>query len=65
MTSRDKGSSWYTHGVRMYDGNEEVWYRTIEVWYQGTCRKHGGLMENTCGWVIRHEDRAWTLGSVI
>ena len=21
-------------------------------------------MENTCGWVIGHEDRAWTLGLV-
>ena len=37
----------------------------LRVWRQGTCRKYGSLMENTCGWVIRHEDRAWTLGSVI
>ena len=24
VTSRDKGSSWCTHGVCMYDGDEEV-----------------------------------------
>jgi len=23
VTARDKGSSWCTHGVRMYDGDEE------------------------------------------
>ena len=23
VTSRDKGSSWCTHGIRMYDGDEE------------------------------------------
>ena len=23
VTSRDKGSSWYTHGVCMYNGDEE------------------------------------------
>jgi len=32
--------------------------RRLKVWRQGTCRKHGGLKENTCGWVIGHEDRA-------
>ena len=65
MMSRDKGSSWCTHGVRMYNRDEDVWYKTIEVWHQGTCRKHGGLKENTYGWVIGYEDRAWTLGLVI
>ena len=24
VTLRDKGSLWYTHGVRMYNGDEEV-----------------------------------------
>ena len=65
MTSRDKGFSWCTHGVHMYNGDEDVWHRTVEVWRQDICRKHGSLKENTCGWVIEHEDRAWTLESVI
>ena len=54
MTSRDKSSSWCAHVQRR-----------LRVWRQGTCKKHGGLMENTCGWVIGHEDGAWTLGLVI
>ena len=24
VTSKDKGSSWYTYGIYMYDGDEEV-----------------------------------------
>ena len=64
MMSRDEGSSWCTCGVCMYDGDKDVWRRTMERWRQGICRKHGGLIENTCGWVIGHEVVAWTLGSV-
>jgi len=65
VTSRDKGSSWYTYSVHIYDRDEDVWYRTIEVWCQGIYRKHSNLMKNICGWVIGHEDRVWTLRSVI
>ena len=36
--------------------------RRLKVWRQGTCKKHGGLKENTCGWVREHEDDTWTLG---
>jgi len=32
--------------------------RRLKVWHQGICRKHDGLKENTCEWVIGHEVEA-------
>ena len=55
MTSRDKGSSWCTHGVHMYK-------RRLRVRHQGTYRKHGSLMEDAWWMSNGHEEEAWTLG---
>ena len=47
------------HGFLMvYTWCAHVQWR-LKVWCQGTCRKHSGLKENTCGWVIGHEEEAW------